>query len=89
MVYTANQLNLKRITYKSNTEEAYENFEPIDNLCGQLKHFIIKHKGFKKDILQDYINLFIFIENEKNKEDDLYEVTIKLPKMIISSQKEA
>ena len=89
MVYTANQLNLKRITYKSYTEEAYENFEPIDNLCGQFKHFLNKHRGFKKDILQDYINLFIFIENEKNKEDDLYEVTIKLLKMIISSQKQA
>lgn len=89
LVYTANQLNLKRITYKSNTEEAYENLEPIDNLCGQLKHFLNKHRGFKKDILQDYINLFIFIENEKNIENDLYEVTIKLLKMIISSQKEA
>lgn len=85
LVYTANQLNLKRITYKSNTEEAYENLEPIDNLCGQLKHFLNKHRGFKKDILQDYINLFIFLENEKNIENDLYEVTIKLLKMIISS----
>lgn len=89
LVYAANQLNLKRITYKSNTEEAYKNLEPIDNLCGQLKHFLAKHRGFKKDILQDYINLFIFIENEKNIENDLYEVTIKLLKMIISSQKEA
>lgn len=89
LVYTANQLNLKRITYKSNTEEAYENLEPIDTLCGQLKLFLNKHRGFKKDILQDYINLFIFIENEKNIENDLYEVTIKLLKMIISSQKEA
>lgn len=89
LVYAANQLNLKRITYKSNTEEAYKNLEPIDNLCGRLKHFLNKHRGFKKDILQDYINLFIFIENEKNIENDLYEVTIKLLKMIISSQKEA
>ena len=48
LVYTANQLNLKRITYKSNTEEAYENLEPIDNLCGQLKHFLTNIEDSKR-----------------------------------------
>ena len=89
LVYTANQLNLKRLTYKSKTQEAYDALEPIDTLCGQLKLFLNKHRGFKKDILQDYINLFIFIENEKSITSDLYEITIKLMKMIINIQKEA
>ena len=89
LVYTANQLNLQRLTYKSNTQEAYGALEPIDTLCGQLKLFLNKHRGFKKDILQDYINLFIFIENEKSITRDLYEVTIKLMKMIINIEKEA
>ena len=41
------------------------------------------HKGFKKDLLQDYTNLFIFMENEKNKTEDLFEITIKLMEMMI------
>ena len=43
-----------------------------------------KHKGFKKEILQDYTNLFIFMENEKNITDNLFEITIKLMEMLIN-----
>ena len=45
---TANQLNLSREMYKSNTEEAYEHLEPIDQLCSRFKLFLAKHRGFKK-----------------------------------------
>jgi transposase-like protein len=87
LTYTAKELNLSREMYKSNTEEAYEKLAPIDQLCSRLKFFLDKHRGFKKDILQDYINLFIFIDNEKSEENDLFEITIKLMKMIINSKK--
>ncbi len=75
-------MKLKREMYKSNTEEAYEKLEPIDQLCSRFKFFIDKHRGFKKEKLQDYINLFIFIDNEKNEETNLSEITIKLMKMM-------
>lgn len=78
LTYTANMMDLNRITYKSNTYEAYENLEAIDQLCARFKFFIDKHRGFKKDVLQDYINLFIFIDNEKKLENDLYKITMKL-----------
>ncbi len=78
LTYTANELNLKRIQYKSNTEEAYKELEPIDQLCNRLKFFLDKHRGFLKVVLQDYINLFIYIENERFDNTDLYIVTKKL-----------
>ena len=83
LTYTASKMNLSREMYKSNTEEAYEHLEPIDQLCSQYKFFLGKHKGFKKDFLQDYTNLFIFMESEKNKTEDLFEITIKLMEMMI------
>lgn len=83
LTYASNELKLKRKMYKSNTEEAYEKLEPIDQLCSRFKFFIDKHRGFKKEKLQDYINLFIFIDNEKNMETNLSEITIKLMKMMM------
>lgn len=87
LTYVASELNLHRTMYKGNTELAYEKLEPVDQLCNRFKFFINKHRGFKKDLLQDYINLFIFIDNEKNKENDLYKVTMKLLKMMFSYKK--
>ena len=76
-------MRLNGVMYKSNTEEAYDHPELIDQLCSRYKFFLGKHKGFKKDLLQDYTNLFIFMENEKNKTEDLFEITIKLMEMMI------
>jgi transposase-like protein len=87
LVYTINELNLTRTQIKSNTEEAYKTLEPVDKLCSRLKFFIDKHRGFKKDGLQDYLNLFIYIDNETHKENDLYKVTVKLLKMMFSYTK--
>lgn len=87
LTYTSKQLKLTRTQYKSNTEEAYKNLVPIDQLCNRLKFFINKHRGFKKELLQDYINLFIFIENEKRKDDDLYKATMKLMKLMFTYKK--
>ena len=87
LVYAATQLNLTRTQYKSNTQEAYDNLEPVDQLCARLKFFIDKHRGFKKNVLQDYLNLFVYIDNETNKEKDLYKVTTKLLKMMFLYRK--
>ena len=84
MAYTAKKLDLERTMYKSNTQEAYDRLEPVDQLCSRIKFFLDKHRGFRKDILQDYLNLAIFMDNEKSKEKDLYKVTEKLIKTIFS-----
>ena len=84
LAYTAKKLSLTRTMYKSNTKEAYDNLEPVDQLCDRIKFFIGKHRGFKKDLLQDYLNLAIFIDNEKSEDKDLYTVTEKLLKRIFS-----
>lgn len=83
LTYAAKELNLKRILYKSNTELAYKKLKPVDQLCNRLKFFLNKHRGFKKDVLQDYINLFIFVDNHR-KTKPLYETTQKLLKLIFS-----
>ena len=87
LTYAANKMNLTRTMYKSNTEEAYRNLEPVDQLCARLKFFIDKHRGFKKELLQDYLNLFILIDNEKKTDGDLYKVTIKLLKLMCEQAK--
>ena len=88
LTYTAKEMNLTRTMYKSNTELAYDKLEPVDQLCNRLKFFINKHRGFKKERLQDYINLFIFIDNEKQINNDLYLVTNKLFKMMVTITKQ-
>ena len=88
VTYTSKKLGLTRTMYKSNTQEAYDNLEPVDQLCSRIKFFIDKHRGFKKDILQDYLNLAIFMDNEKSDEKDLYIVTEKLLKLIFSYRRD-
>ena len=73
-----------RTQIKAYTEEAFERLQPIDDVCNRFKFFINKHRGFKKDLLQDYINLFFFIDNEMRKENDIYKVTIKLLKRMFN-----
>lgn len=87
MTYTVECMKLKRTMYKGGTETSYKELVPIDQLCNRFKFFINKHRGFKKDLLQDYINLFIFIDNENNEENDLYKVTMKLLKMMFEYKK--
>lgn len=88
LTLTANELDLNRVMIKSNTEEAYNELEPIDQLCNRLKFFLNKHRGFSKDELENYLNLFIFIENERNKNTDLYIMTKALLKMLFSYKKQ-
>lgn len=87
MAYAAKQLNCTREMHKSYTDESFITLEPIDQLCKRFKFFISKHKGFTKDRLQDYINLFVFIDNEKKRETDLYKITTKLLKIMSKCSK--
>ena len=57
--------------YKSK-KELFENLKPIYAFCKAFKFFIDKHKFLKKDILQDYINLFIFLYNKKMNNQTAY-----------------
>lgn len=88
LTYTVNEMRINRTMIKGYTEEAFEKLEPIDQLCNRFKFFINKHRGFRKVLLQDYINLFIFIDNETNKEKDLYKVTTKLLRMMFKVKKQ-
>lgn len=87
LTYTAKEMNLTRTQIKSGTQEAFDTLEPVDQLCARLKFFIDKHRGFKKEVLQDYLNLFIYIDNETKSQKDLYKVTVKLLKMMFEYRK--
>lgn len=87
MAEAAKALGSERIQYKSNTPEAYENLEPIDGVCDRFKLFVRKHRGFDKHRLQDWCNLFVFLDNEKRANPDLFEVTKRLMVMIIQTEK--
>lgn len=89
LTYTSKNMNWDRTQVKSYTEESFKILKPIDELCGRLKFFLNKHRGFKKQLLQDYLNLFIFVDNEMHKEYNLYKVTMKLMKLIIEESKSA
>lgn len=65
LTYTTTQMGLIGEAYKSNSEEAYEHLEPIYLLYNRYESFLEKNKGFKKYILQDYINMFM--ENAKTR----------------------
>lgn len=82
LTYAAKELDLQRIMYKSKTQEAFDKLKPIDDFCKAFKFFIDKHRGFKKDVLQDYINLFIFLYNEKINGKAPYEISKKLLAML-------
>lgn len=82
LTYTSNIMKWNRTQIKAYTEKAFEILQPVDDLCNRFKFFINKHRGFKKELLQDYINLFMFIDNEIYKESDLYKVTVRLLKMM-------
>lgn len=87
MQLAAETLGLRRIMYKSNTYEAYENLEPVDLVCDRFKLFVRKHRGFDKSNLQDWCNLFAFIDNEKHADPDVFSVSRRLLVMIFSTER--
>lgn len=87
MQLAADALGLRRVMYKSNTYEAYENLEPVDLVCDRFKLFIRKHRGFDKSNLQDWCNLFAFIDNEKHADPDIFSVSKRLLRMIFQTKR--
>ena len=87
LTYTSKLMNWNRTQIKAYTEEAFSTLKPIDDWCNRFKFFINKHRGFKKNVLQDYINLFVYIDNEMFSCNDIYKVTIKLLKLMFSFSK--
>ena len=62
-------LNLKSVTYDAkklkNTQDKHNPLEPINRLHDLLKKFLNSHPGFNRDEIQGYLNLFVFMTNEK------------------------
>lgn len=60
-------LNLNSRSYSSVECKAMDSSKnpltPINNMCSLLKQFLNAHRGFDRDDLQDYLNLFAFIMN--------------------------
>lgn len=61
-------------------EEALEKLKTINDECRNLKFFLSKHKGLDKTKLDNYLNLYSFISNQKLFEADLCEITKNLLK---------
>ena len=81
---TIRKMKLTHEIYHSDTPEAYEKLEPIDQYCSRLKKFLRKHMGLRTNNLDDYLNLFVFIDNMKGESPDLYKATKELLSMLIS-----
>lgn len=52
-----NSTECKKLSDKDNP------LQPINDQCNLLKQFLNSHKGFNRDQLQDYLNLYAFIMN--------------------------
>lgn len=72
------ELNLSDESYNSNwlkTKSDKDNpLRPINHQCDLIRQFLNAHSGFDRKDLQDYLNLYCFINsNHKNKLDKVYE----------------
>ena len=74
-----NELNLKSIAYNSEELKELEDkdnpLRKINHQCDLLKQFLNAHSGFDRDDLQDYLNLYCFINSgHKNKLEKVNEL---------------
>lgn len=60
--------------------------DPVNNLHDRLKKFLNAHSGFNRDRLQDYTNLFVFVQNPPNeplkKVEKLLNLAFQNPKLL-------
>lgn len=73
------ELKLKSITYNSKdlkgVEDKVNPLRKINHQCDLLKQFLNAHSGFDREDLQDYLNLYSFINNgHKNKLEKVNEL---------------
>lgn len=70
--------------YNLETEEI---LKPINDECKKLNFFLNKHRGFKKEFdLQDYLNLYSYIYNQKYKSPNIFLITRGLFFRILSKK---
>ncbi|MBR2788044.1 MAG: hypothetical protein IKD94_02665 [Erysipelotrichaceae bacterium] len=60
-------LSLTSLAYNSkeckNLEDEDNPLQPINDQCNLLKQFLNSHRGFSREYLQDYLNLYAFMNN--------------------------
>lgn len=65
------ELNLKTQEYSASDLKGLKDcdnpLDPVNDLHDSLKKFLNAHSGFKRDSLQDYLNLFAFVRNPPSK----------------------
>lgn len=75
------ELNLKNKTYNSSELKGISDknnpLRPINHQCDLLKQFLNAHSGFDREDLQDYLNLYCFINSgHKNKLEKVNDLLI-------------
>ncbi len=75
------ELELSSISYPSKTLKGINDKDnplyPINHQCFLLKSFLKEHSGFNRDDLQDYLNLFCFIQNPPSEPLEKIELLLK------------
>lgn len=80
-----NELNLKNLAYNSAELKGLEDkdnpLRKINHQCDLLKQFLNAHSGFDREDLQDYLNLYCFInsshKNKLEKVEELLQIALK------------
>lgn len=65
-------------------EDRSNPMDPVNDLHSKLKEFLRAHKGFRREGLQDWLNLFWFIWSDP---ENRYEKVVKFIEMAISEKK--
>ena len=81
-------LNLEEKVIKSTApENERAEMKYIDELCSAVKHFLEVHRGYRKADLQNYLNLYVYIHNERIRfEKCQSKVASKLLKVVFSTK---
>ena len=81
-------LNLNSFAYDSveckKLPEKDNPLQPINDQCNLLKQFLNSHRGFSRDYLQDYLNLYAFITNPPHNSLEKIEILLNY---VISNEK--
>lgn len=76
------ELNLKSEIHTTeettNLKDEDNPLRPINEAIALIKDFLKSHKGFKREKLQDFLNLFVFIYNKPHDEDSKVDAMIQL-----------
>ena len=77
-------LAVKRLT---EAQQVLFKMKYIDELCSAVKHFLEVHRGYRKADLQNYLNLYVYIHNERIRYKKCQsKVASKLLKVVFSTK---